>query len=194
MLNLAVPTDDGWFDRVRDHLDVILVDHCHLEKRAASNALNMIFRYTGKDSILRELSDVVQEEMEHFVMCLDLLEARDIKFIRLKPSPYAAKLKESIERQEPKAFLDQLLMAALIEARSCERFKILGDELEDIDPELSAFYKDLVVSEARHHMLYTNIARQFYPADEVKERLSELAAIEADAVASCTDAPRLHSF
>ncbi|MEZ4461991.1 MAG: tRNA isopentenyl-2-thiomethyl-A-37 hydroxylase MiaE [bacterium] len=83
MLSLAVPTDGGWFDRIADHLDVILIDHCHLEKRAASNALNLIFRYTGRDGLARELSEVVKEEMDHFTQMLDIFEARNIEFVRL---------------------------------------------------------------------------------------------------------------
>ena len=192
MLNLASDTDAGWFDRVADHLDVILVDHCHLEKRAASNALNMIFRYTGREGLPRALSSVVTEEMEHFEMMLDVLDARGVEFVRLTPGPYAAHLLEAARRQEPKAFLDRLLVAALIEARSCERFKILSERLDD--PKLVEFYADLVISEARHHTLYTGMARQFFPADEVKERLHELAEIEAEAIEKSRGEPRLHSW
>ncbi len=192
MLSLYTDTDSGWFDRIRDHLDVILVDHCHLEKRAASNALNMIFRYTGREGLPRALSDVVKEEMEHFEMVLDILDERGIEFIRLTPSPYAKTLLDGARRQEPHAFLDRLLVAALIEARSCERFKILSEHVED--PELAAFYAELVVSEARHHTLYTGMARQFFEAGEVKERLHELAQLEAEAVEVAKDEPRLHSW
>ena len=192
MLSLAVPTDAGWFDRIADHLDVILIDHCHLEKRAASNALNLIFRYTGRDGLARELSEVVKEEMDHFTQMLDILEARNIEFVRLPASTYASKLSECATKQEPAAFLDKLLVAALIEARSAERFKILQERLED--PELVKFYGDLFTSEARHHTLYTGLARRFYPAERVKTRLSELSRLEAEALAAATDAPRLHSF
>lgn len=192
MLNLARPTDEGWFDRVVDHLDTILIDHCHLEKRAASNALNLIFRYTGRDGLARELSDVVKEEMDHFTLMLDMLEARDIAFVRLTPSAYASSLGLAVRKQEPGAFLDKLLVAALIEARSAERFKILGERLEDA--ELAAFYRELFISEARHHTLYTGLARRFFDGDVVKQRLTELAEVEAEAVETAGEEPRLHSF
>jgi len=192
MLSLAVPTDEGWFDRVVDHLDTILIDHCHLEKRAASNALNLIFRYTGRDTLPRALSEVVREEMDHFEMMLDVLDERGVEFIRLTPSAYASHLKDAIRRQEPGSFLDRLLMAGLIEARSCERFQVLSERLED--PNLAQLYADLVISEARHHTLYVNLARKFYDHDEVKSRLNELAAVEAEAIQLSTKEPRLHSF
>lgn len=192
MLNLATPTDPGWFDRVSDRLDVVLVDHCHLEKRAASSALNMIFRYTGREGLPRLLSTVVKEEMEHFEQVLDLLDAREIEFVRLTPSPYASTLLEGARRQEPDAFLDRLLVAALIEARSCERFQILGRRLDD--EELAEFYRELAISEARHHTLYTGLARKFFAADEVKSRLTELAELESSAVEASRDEPRLHSW
>lgn len=192
MLNLAQPTDDGWFARIAPHLDTILVDHCHLEKRAASNALNLIFRYTGREGLARELSDVVKEEMDHFTLMLDLLERRGVDFDRLPPSKYATKLAEAVRKQEPWALLDKLLVAGLIEARSAERFKILGDNLDD--EELAAFYRELFISEARHHTLYTNLARRFFDASVVRERLAELAEHEAIAVTQSGAEPRLHSF
>lgn len=194
MLHLAVETDAGWFGRIKDHIDTILIDHCHLEKRAASNALNLIFRYTGREGLPRELSEVVREEMEHFTRVMDIMEARGIPFVRLSPSPYATGLQTALTRQEPDAFLDKLLMAGFIEARSCERFKILSDGLVETDPELSEFYRDLMISEARHHVLYTNLARKFFPEAKVKKRLQELGEAEANALKEAGEIPRLHSF
>lgn len=194
MLHLATETDPGWFDRIKDHIDTILIDHCHLEKRAASNALNLIFRYTGREGLPRELSEVVREEMEHFTRVMDIMEERGIAFVRLTPSPYAVGLQGVLTRQEPDAFLDKLLMAGFIEARSCERFKILSEGLADSDPVLSEFYRDLMISEARHHVLYTNLARRFFPEAKVKKRLQELGEAESIALRDAGEIPRLHSF
>ncbi len=194
MLHLAQDTDPGWFGRIRDSLDTILVDHCHLEKRAASNALNLIFRYTGREGIPRELSEVVREEMEHFTQVLDILDARGIEFTRLPPSPYATALQAELRKNEPGAFLDKLLMAGFIEARSCERFKILSQGLAEDEPELAAFYRELMIAEARHHLLYTNIARRFYSDSVVKARLKELAPAEVAALKAAGEVPRLHSW
>ena len=191
MLHLAKTTDDGWYDRVCDDLDAVLIDHAHLEKRAASTALAMVFRYTSKLRLARELSRVVREEMEHFELMLDVLEARDIAFGQLDPAPYAKELVGNIRTHEPAKLLDKLLVAALIEARSCERFQILGRRLDDED--LRTLNADLAAQEARHHTLYTSLAREYFPEDEVKERLDELARHEADAVAASTGLARLHS-
>lgn len=192
MLHLAQPTDEGWFERVADHLDTILLDHTHLEKRAGSTAMSMIFRYADKPDIGRALGGVVQEEMDHFVRMLDILEQRDIALDRLEPAPYAATLAKHARRKDPEALLDKLLIASLIEARSCERFQILADRVED--EELAAFYRELYIDEARHHTLYTNLARDHFGRDVTQKRLDELAEAEVEALRASAGLPRLHSF
>lgn len=192
MLHLAAPTDDGWFDRIRDHIPTILLDHTHLEKRAGSTAMSMIFRYADKPSIARALSEVVIEEMTHFTRMVDVLEAREIDLVRLEPAPYAGHLAKHARKQDPDALMDKLLVASLIEARSCERFQILADRVED--EELATLYAELYKDEARHHTLYTSLARQIFDPDEVNERLDELAALEVEALEQSAGLPRLHSF
>lgn len=192
MLNLAEPTRPGWYDDAEDHLDVILIDHAHLEKRAASTALSMLFRYTGRDGVPRQLSEVVQEEMEHFTRMLDILEERDIELRRLDPAPYASHLVDAIRADEPRKFLDKLLVAGLIEARSCERFSILGERVDD--PELAEFYRELFEAEANHYTLYTGLARRHFPDDQVTQRLDELAAVEVEALKAGSGQARLHSW
>lgn len=191
MLHLARHTDDSWYDRIRDELDAVLIDHAHLEKRAASTALSMIFKYTAKKRLRRELSVVVREEMEHFELMLDVLDARDIEFTQLDAAPYARELAAHVRKQEPRTLLDKLLVAALIEARSCERFQILGRRLED--EVLRTMYADLAAQEARHHTLYTGLAREYFDATEVRARLDELARAEVDAVDASAGFARLHS-
>lgn len=192
MLHLAKPTDERWFDRVEPHLDTILVDHTHLEKRAASTALSMIFKYTGRDGLPAVLSDIVQEEMEHFSQMLEILEAHDIEFCKIEPAPYAKSLVSQIRSQEPARLLDTLLVAALIEARSSERFKILWERVDD--PSLADYYGQLFESEARHYTVYTNLAHRYFDPDEVKQRLDELAEAEVQALEAGRDQPRLHSW
>lgn len=191
MLHLATTTEDDWYDRVSDHIDDVLIDHAHLEKRAASTALSMVFRYTSKMRLVRELSVVVREEMEHFELMLDVLEARNVELRALEPAPYAKALVSQVRTHEPAKLLDRLLVAALIEARSCERFQILGRRLDD--PGLREMYADLAAQEARHHTLYTSLARDYFDAEEVRERLDELSRIESDAVAASAGVARLHS-
>ena len=192
MLHLAEPTRDEWYSSVCDHLDLILIDHTHLEKRAASTALSMIFHYTGRSGVPRRLSEVVQEEMDHFVRMLDVLDRREIELTRLEPAPYASLLVKEIRSQEPHRFLDKLLVAALIEARSCERFSILASEVDD--DQLAEFYEELFEAEANHYTLYTGLAREHFPNEEVNRRLDELAEAEVKALRAGADLPRLHSY
>ena len=192
MLNLAESTRSDWYDFIEDHLDVILVDHAHLEKRAASTALSMVFSYTGYEGIPRRLGGVVQEEMDHFTRMLDILEARDVELRRLEPAPYASILVDHIRSHDPERFLDKLLVAGLIEARSCERFSILADRVDD--PDLAEFYEELFEAEADHYTLYTGLARDHFEEVTVKDRLEELAKIEVQALRAGQDLPRLHSY
>lgn len=192
MLHLASPTDDGWYARVADHLDTLLLDHAQLEKRAASTAMSMMFRYTEHPRLMRALAGVVHEELEHFDRMLDILEARGLVIGRMEPAPYAATLAKHARRAEPHALLDRLLIASLIEARSCERFQILAREVDDAG--LRDFYAELYRDEARHHTLYTTLARELFDPQEVRERLDALAAFEVEALEASTGAPRLHCF
>ncbi len=192
MLNLAAPTDPEWFDRIEAHLDTILIDHTHLEKRAASTALSMIFRYTGRPALPRTLSAIVREEMEHFEQMLAVLEQRGVELRKLEPAPYAKTLVKSIRTHEPETLLDKLLVAGLIEARSCERFKILSERLDD--PELADYYGELFESEARHYTVYTDLAREYFPQETVKARLQQMAQAELDALQASQGMARLHSW
>jgi tRNA 2-(methylsulfanyl)-N6-isopentenyladenosine37 hydroxylase len=192
MLHLAAATDAGWFDRIHDHIDLLLIDHTHLEKRAASNAMNMVFRYSRFGTLVRALSEVVHEEMDHFVRMMDLLDARGVEFVKLDPAPYANVLLTSTRKAEPHQLLDRLLIASLIEARSCERFQILADNVDD--PALRDLYADLYRDEARHHTLYTSLAREQFGHEETTKRLDELAQAEVEALRSSAGLPRLHSF
>ena len=158
-------------------MDEILLDHAHCEKKAASTALSLIFRYPDLDALLRPLSELAREELRHFEMCLDRLKERGVPFRRLRPSRYASRLRDACREQEPERLLDTLLCCSLIEARSCERMKLLAEVIEDED--LAAFYRGLLASEARHHTMYVRLARQYYEEDEVAARLRILAEHEA---------------
>lgn len=190
MLNLARPSDPAWLARALAHLDDVLVDHAHCEKKAASTALSLVFKYPEHQALLVPLVRLVREELEHFEAVLAVLAARGIPLRHQVPSPYAAGLLRAVRSAEPVRLLDTLLCMALIEARSCERMKLLGDAVED--PLLVGLYHRLLASEARHHQAYVELAAYVVPEEEVRRRLLELAAHEAAVLAASPALPRLH--
>lgn len=191
MLNLAAPTAPDWIERTLPVMDEVLLDHAHCEKKAASTAVNLIFRYQDEPRLMQPLSEVAREELTHFEQVLSLLAERGIPFARQRPSPYARRLHSAVREGEPEQFLDTLLCCALIEARSCERMKLLAEHLPD--PELAAFYRALLASEARHYTLYVDLAALRFPKDVVHARLRELAEHEAQVLADAPPEARLHS-
>src|SRR5262245_31994089 len=191
MLHLRSPTHERWLAQVDAHLDEVLIDHAHCEKKAAGTALNLIFHYVEDRQLCREMTAIVGEELEHFHLVLDLLDRRGIRFRRLKPSQYGRKLNDLVRKQEPQRAVDRLLVAGLIEARSCERFQALAEHVADA--ELAEFYRSLFESEARHHATYTRLAKYFASEDSVMSRLDELAAAEAEIITRGEELPRMHS-
>jgi tRNA-(ms[2]io[6]A)-hydroxylase len=168
----------------------VLLDHAHCEKKAASTALALLFRYQHLTDLVRPLSEIAREELEHFEQCLTVLNEYDVAFVRQKQSPYAARLRAACRDTEPERLLDTLLCCALIEARSCERMKLLADEL---DEPLATFYRELLASEARHFTTYLAMARRHFDHEVVDERLEELSAHEAQVISQPPHLPRLHA-
>ena len=192
MLNLKATTLPRWLTQVDNDLPAILIDHTHCEKKAAGTAMNLLFAYgTLEPRIGRELSDIVVEELEHFRLVLDLLERRAIRFAAQKPSAYGRKLNELVRKGEPHRAIDRMLVAALIEARSCERFALLRDRVAD--PELAEFYGSLFESEARHHSTYVRLAGHFGSEPDIHDRLEELSVAEAQIIREGDELPRMHS-
>jgi tRNA-(ms[2]io[6]A)-hydroxylase len=191
MLSLQAATPDRWLRQVEAGLDELLIDHAHCEKKAAGVAMNLIFAYVDHVELCRALADVVQEELDHFRLVLDLLARRGIAFRRVRPSRYGERLHGLVSKEEPGRAVDRLIVAGLIEARSCERFGLLRDHLQD--RELAAFFGSLFESEARHHSTYVRLAGLFAPEEEVRQRLHELAAEEARIMAEGDVLPRMHS-
>ncbi|NIP85459.1 MAG: tRNA-(ms[2]io[6]A)-hydroxylase [Planctomycetales bacterium] len=191
MLGLKSPTPDRWLVQVDRDLEAVLIDHAHCEKKAAGTAMNLIFAYVEDDELCREMEQIVVEELEHFRLVRELLERRKIPFRRLRPSSYGRKLNDLVRKIEPGRAVDRLLVAGLIEARSCQRFAALRDHVRD--PELAGFYGDLFASEARHHATYVRLAKRYGDETEVEQRLEWLAEREAEIVAEGDPQPRMHS-
>lgn len=190
MLSLKSSTAPWWAERVEENLEEILLDHAHCEKKAAGTAMNLIFAYVDRVELVKQLAPIVTEELQHFEMVIDLVEKRGMRFRRLTPSNYGGQLGELVRKLEPGRAVDKLLVAALIEARSCERFALLRDRLQD--RELAEFYGGLFESEARHHATYVQMALGFAQERVVFERLEELAALEAAIIDRGDERPRIH--
>jgi tRNA 2-(methylsulfanyl)-N6-isopentenyladenosine37 hydroxylase len=188
---LQTPTSDAWMTQALANLDTILLDHSHCERKAAGVALNLVFRYPADAELARELSAIAQEELQHFDQVNQILHDRQIAFAALQPPPYGATLNRQIRRDEPERRLDTLLVSALIEARSHERLGLLGQYCPE--PELAAFYRSLMVSEARHYGVYWVLAAARYDRAVVMARLEELAAVESQILATLHPQPRIHS-
>ena len=191
MLHLVRPTDPAWPARALADVDDVLVDHAHCEKKAASSALRLLFRYPERTALLTPLSQLAREELEHFEAVLAHLAARGIAFRHQVPSPYAEGLLAAVRRTEPGRLLDLLIVHGLIEARSCERLGLLAATA--VDPALVALWQGLLASEARHHRIYADLAALVAPADDVQMRLHVLAEHEGRVLASVPPMPRLHA-
>ena len=195
MLHLQSVSTTRWLSQVDQSLDEILIDHAHCERKAATTALNLMNSYVDDLQLSREMTRIVEEELEHYWMVIDLLQRRSIPFRTLQPGPYGRKLNSLVRTGEPHRAIDRLLIAGLIEARSCERFSLLRDHIAGRDDELADFYGSLFESEARHHTTYVKLAENFTGGDRqaVRKRLDELSAQETEIIAAGSHLARMHS-
>jgi len=193
---LASRTGERWGRAAVLHLDEVLLDHAHCEKKAASTAINLIFRYAEQPALMAPLSALAREELAHFEQMLDVLVRRGVPFRRLHPTDYARRLKEGCRGPEPARLLDTLVVCSLIEARSCERMQALADVLPAAgEPELAALYRGLLAAEARHQAEYVQMARDtgLFDEREIRARCEVLARHEAAVIAALPPGPRLHA-
>ena len=189
MLALASATDPAWIERALADLDVVLLDHAHCEKKAASTALGFLFRNPEETRLCQAMSRLAREELLHFERVLAELIRRGVPLRHLSPSAYGGELHKllraaprPVDRRGNVRLVDELLVCALIEARSHERFLLLGEHLPD--PSLAALYDELGPSEQRHAALYVDLACMYATEAEVLTRLDELAEREAEIVAA----------
>ena len=188
---LKQPTSNGWVEQALANLDTILLDHSHCERKAAGVALNFMFRYPSNTKMVRELTAIAREELEHFELVNQWLERRGIPLAPLPPPPYGAGLKAQVRPTEPDRFLDSMLVTGLIEARSHERLGLLATHCPE--PELAKFYRSLMASEARHFGVYWVLADTYFDREVVRQRLEELAVVESELLATLHPEPRIHS-
>jgi tRNA-(ms[2]io[6]A)-hydroxylase len=183
-----IPSD--WLPKVLGHLPAVLVDHAHLERKAATTALNLE-KYRDLYGRVGELNAIAIEELQHFQLVLNLLQARGIPFGQPHPSPWITGLMRSVRNGQRHQVIDHLICCALIEGRSCEKFQVLARELANIDPELAAFYASLVESEGNHYATYILMARSVDDA-ETDRRLDYYLDLDAILIRQGSPLPILH--
>ena len=179
MLGLQFETETSWAAIAQADLAQILTDHAFLEQKAASNAVSIIINYSEETALVKEMSNIAIEEMQHFKMVHLLMVKRGMVLGREQKNDYAIRLQKFFPKTQDRtvALVQRLLVAALIEARSCERFKVFSENMED--PELSKFYKNLMISEANHYTTFLTLARSYQDRAIVDEKWNALLAFEA---------------
>lgn len=182
-------TSRTWVDQALAHPAELLIDHANCEKKAASTALNLMFRYADKPELLQKMSRLAREELRHFEQVTALMQRRGVAYRGLSASHYAQRLRQHVRTTEPGRLVDTLIIGAFIEARSCERFACLAPYL---DEELGDFYRSLLRSEARHYSDYLGLAWQ-YAGSPIEDRIAEFALIEAQAMREDDLEFRFHS-
>jgi len=186
---LACKTPQGWLDEALAHPEILLIDHANCEVKAASTAMQLIYKWKDKPDLLNKLSRLVREEMRHFEQVLAFIEQRGIEYANVSASRYASGMRSICRNNEPYKLVDTLICGAFIEARSCERFASLAPLL---DAELSKFYVSLLRSEARHFEDYLGLAQK-YSTEPIDDRIALFRAKDKELVESADEEFRFHS-
>ena len=186
---LPCRTPQQWIDNALANQDLMLIDHAHCEKKAASTALSLMYRYVDNTGLLNRMSRLAREELRHFEQVLAIMNKRGVEYCHLTPARYAAGLRQEVRSEDPGRLVDVLIVGAIIEARSCERFAALAPFL---DEKLEDFYTGLLKSEARHYQDYLKLARQA-AAGPVDDRVAEFLVIEKTLIEEPDSEFRFHS-
>ncbi|WP_247234894.1 tRNA-(ms[2]io[6]A)-hydroxylase [Telluribacter sp. SYSU D00476] len=181
-LGLELPTDPRWVNIAEMQIGEILIDHAYCEQKAASSCISLIVYYPEKTRLVEVLTPIVAEEWGHFQRVIKELRKRNIPLGHQRKDEYVNRLREVLYKKGDfnRAFLDKLLFCALIEARSCERFKLLSKHISD--ESLRKFYHELMVSEAGHYRTFIELAEEYMPHEQVRQRWKELLAAEAEII------------
>ncbi len=182
MLHLKLETDPRWVNIVESNLEEILTDHAWCEQKAATNAITIITLNSEHTDLVTDLLDLAKEELEHFQMVHEIIKKRGYKLGRERKDSYVNELYKFMNKggNRLQCMVDRLLFSAMIEARSCERFKLLSKEIQD--PELARFYNDLMISEAGHYSTFIGFARKYGKDIDVEKRWKELVEFESNII------------
>lgn len=186
---LPCRTPHRWIENALDHQDLMLIDHAHCEKKAASTALSLMYRYVDNTELLNKMSRLAREELRHFEQVLAIMNKRGVRYDHLTPARYAAGLRQHVRSDDPGRLVDVLIVGAIIEARSCERFAALAPHLDET---LADFYTSLLKSEARHYQDYLKLAEQAN-GGPVDERLAVFREAERALIEQPDNEFRFHS-
>ncbi|KTD41382.1 tRNA-(ms[2]io[6]A)-hydroxylase [Legionella parisiensis] len=187
---LQVQTPQVWLDFAANHIPLLLIDHAHCERKAAATAINFISKYPDKKELVEVMAPLAREELLHFEKVINLMTEKGIQFCSLQPSAYATHMHQQItSRNVLQRLCDQLIIGAIIEARSCERFYAIIPYLED--QELAKFYTTLIRSEARHFKDYLRLAKLY--GGDIEERLNLFLTLENDFILKTDTVFRFHS-
>ncbi len=189
---LPCRTPKAWVDHAMDDIPTLLLDHAALELKASQQALTLMNRYAGETALLDKMSRLAREELRHFERVVSVLKKRGIEYQRLSASRYFGRLHKQIRVSEPAKRVDTLIVGAIVEARSCERFHALLPKLEAREPELAKLYASLLESEARHFEDYLSLAESG-AGTAIADRTAELLEKEAELINSADSELRFHS-
>lgn len=187
---LRVPTPEAWLKSAISNADLLLIDHANCEKKAASTAMSLLYRYVEKPRLLQRLSRLAREELRHFEQVARVIEERGIAYRHVSASRYAGALKKMVRSHEPQRLVDTLLVASVIEARSCERFALLADV---VDVQLAGLYRSLLDSEKRHFDVYRQLALEYGDEKDVRARIDVILEEENNFITTADKDFRFHS-
>ncbi len=192
MLGLKLKTDPRWANIAESNLEEILTDHCWCEQKAAANAMYIIINNSEKEELVTEMTKITIEEMQHFQMVHDIIKARGYEFGRERKDDYVNELVKFTKKggNRNDALIERLLFAAMIEARSCERFKVLSENIKD--QELAKFYRELMISEAGHYTTFLNFARKYSERVDVEKRWKEWLEFEGELISKYGNKETVH--
>ncbi len=187
---LHCETPDAWIKNALDNKALLLLDHANCEKKAASTALNLMFRYVGDFDMMQKMSRLAREELRHYEQVMDIMEERGVPYDQITPGRYAGELRKLVRTSEPGRYIDTLIVGAIIEARSCERFAKLAPYL---DESLQKFYLSLLKSEARHYEDYLTLAKRAAEGADISARVQEFLVLEKTLIEGSDEEFRFHS-
>lgn len=192
MLGLELPTDPRWAEIAETNLEEILIDHAYCEQKAASTAISLIVSFPEYPEMVSQMSELAQEEMSHFKMVYDLMQERGIQLGKERKDQYVGKIIKFFPKGGSRntQLIHRLLVAGLIEARSCERFRLLSEKLTD--QRIANFYRKLMISEANHYTLFLKLARQYGDRFEVDRKWKSLLAYEAEVMKDLSKTESIH--